>query len=656
MRKFYLWCFLLLGCSTLFAQEGDFDFGVADNFHLNQKTYPKDSTANAYVIKEFGSAYISEGENIGLVFTYHIKIKILTNNGLNQANITIPIRKSDGVSEKIIDIKAVTNNLDNGFTQSTALKDENIYTEKVSDYYERKKFTLPNAKVGSIIEYQYTITSPFIFNYRNWEFQSGIPKIESEYWAKIPANYTYNIALSGFKKLDKNDPELIKDCFKIGGGVADCSLLKFGMKDIPAFLEEDYMTASKNFLSAIRFELMDIKYFDGRTKNITKSWADIYKDLKSDADFGLQIKRNSDLFKEQILKLQLGSKSQDSLARNVYDMVKNWYRWDDYYGKYAKSGLKKAYQSHSGNVADINLALIGALQYAGIETEPVLVSTRDNGFPTKIFPVMSDFNYVIAKVNVANESYLLDATDKDLPFGMLPFRCLNKEGRAIGKDSCYWVDLIPKKKYRQTDYVQLKLDSLGNLSGKIVIQSIDYQAFNKRKKIKEFATTDEYIENLDEKYTSLKIKNYKITNLDSLDSPLVEEYDVVIKAFDSMDAKTLSISPFLFNRMTENPFKLNERTYPIDFGAQKHFSTIFRLEIPANYEVKLLPASVALQLPGNDGRYTFTSTVVNKNLITASETFTINKSEISGEQYPYLKELYNKIVQSNKSNIIIRKK
>ncbi len=656
MRKFYLWCFLLLGCSTLFAQEGDFDFGVADNFHLNQKTYPKDSTANAYVIKEFGSAYISEGENIGLVFTYHIKIKILTNNGLNQANITIPIRKSDGVSEKIIDIKAVTNNLDNGFTQSTALKDENIYTEKVSDYYERKKFTLPNAKVGSIIEYQYTITSPFIFNFRNWEFQSGIPKIESEYWAKIPANYTYNIALSGFKKLDKNDPELIKDCFKIGGGVADCSLLKFGMKDIPAFLEEDYMTASKNFLSAIRFELMDIKYFDGRTKNITKSWADIYKDLKSDADFGLQIKRNSDLFKEQILKLQLGSKSQDSLARNVYDMVKNWYRWDDYYGKYAKSGLKKAYQSHSGNVADINLALIGALQYAGIETEPVLVSTRDNGFPTKIFPVMSDFNYVIAKVNVANESYLLDATDKDLPFGMLPFRCLNKEGRAIGKDSCYWVDLIPKKKYRQTDYVQLKLDSLGNLSGKIVIQSIDYQAFNKRKKIKEFATTDEYIENLDEKYTSLKIKNYKITNLDSLDSPLVEEYDVVIKAFDSMDAKTLSISPFLFNRMTENPFKLNERTYPIDFGAQKHFSTIFRLEIPANYEVKLLPASVALQLPGNDGRYTFTSTVVNKNLITASETFTINKSEISGEQYPYLKELYNKIVQSNKSNIIIRKK
>ncbi|HET8829192.1 MAG TPA: DUF3857 domain-containing protein, partial [Pelobium sp.] len=616
MQKFYLFFFLLIKLLPSFAQEeGDFPFGAVDIFHLNEKTYSKDSTADAYVVKEFGRAYISEAENTGLVFTYHIKIKILTNKGLEQANIIIPLRKSDNSSETIRDLKAVTINLENGIPQATSLENEKIYTEKVSDYYQRKKFTLPNAKVGSIIEYQYTMDSPFIFNFRNWEFQSDIPKMESDYWAKIPANYSYNIALTGFKKLDKQDSELVKNCFKIGGGVADCSLFKWGMKDIPAFIEEDYMTASKNFLSAIRFELIEIKYFDGRTQRITKSWQDIYKELKLDTDFGIQIKRHSDLFENQILKLKVIHKNQKELAKGVYDTVRDWYRWDDYYGKYAKNGLKKAHETRTGNVGDINLALIGALQYAGINTEPVLISTRENGIPTKLFPVMSEFNYVIAKVNVDNESFLLDATDRDLPFGMLPFRCLNKEGRAIGKDSCYWVNLIPDKKYKQVDFIQLKLDSSGNFTGKITIKTIDYQAFYKRKKIKEFASTDEYIENLDEKNPNLRVKNYTISNLDSLDLPLTEEYEVVINAFDSMDSKTLSINPFIFNKTTENPFKLKDRIYPIDFGAQKDFATVFQLEIPENYQVKLLPASVALKLPENNGRYIFKTEVLSNNLI-----------------------------------------
>lgn len=657
MRKLYLSVLLFLGFLSAFAQEdGNFPFGTVDASHLQQSTYSKDSTAEAYVINEFGSAYISERENTGLVFTYHVKIKILNNKGLDQANIIVPIRSSDGSSEFLRDIQAVTINLENGLPQKTTLDPKKIYTEKVNEYYERKKFTLPDAKVGSIIEYQYTLESPFIFNFRNWEFQCGIPKIKSEYWVKIPGNYDYNIGLYGFQKLDRQDSELVKDCFRVGGGVADCSLMKFGMKDIPAFVEEDYMTASKNFISAIRFELRDIRYFNGTVKNFTKSWQDVYKELKTDVDFGVQIKRHSDLFKNQISALQVKYKDQKELAKGIYNTVKNWYQWDNYYGKYARNGLKKAYETRTGNVGDINLTLIGALQSAGINTDPVLLSTRDNGLPTKLFPVMSEFNYIIAKVNLNNESFLLDATDKDLPFGMLPFRCLNKEGRAIGKDSCYWVNLVPDKKYKQSDYIKLKLDSSGNFTGKITIRTADYQAYYKRKKIKEFASTDEYIENLDEKNPNIKIKNYSISNLDSLELPLTEEYEVVIKAFDAMDSKTFSINPFIFNKTTENPFKLNERIYPIDFGAQKDFATVFQLEIPKNYEVKLLPNSVALQLPENNGKYIFNSGLLNNNLITVSEFFTINKPEIPGTHYPYLKELYNKIVQSNKSNIIINKK
>ncbi|MFM7428477.1 MAG: hypothetical protein ACKO1F_01115, partial [Flammeovirgaceae bacterium] len=90
-----------------------------------------------------------------------------------------------------------------------------------------------------------------------------------------PANYSYNASIKGFLKLCKNDSELVKDCFSYGSAKADCSLLKFGMINIPAFKEEEFMTAKSNFLSAINFELEQIRYFDGRVDKITKEWKDV---------------------------------------------------------------------------------------------------------------------------------------------------------------------------------------------------------------------------------------------------------------------------------------------------------------------------------------------------------------------------------------------
>ncbi|ADY50639.1 transglutaminase domain protein [Pseudopedobacter saltans DSM 12145] len=657
MKKIVALINLLLFFLSSFAQRTEYKFGLLDREHLDMKVYSPDSSANSFVISEYGYSFISEGEGQGLIFEYYVKIKILNDKGINEANISIPLRKQDSnYFEKIYDIRAVSHTLDENNTyRKTELDRKNIYTEKKNNYLDVVKFAIPNVKVGTIIEYCYKVDSPFIYNFKKWNFQSTIPKKESVYWAKIPGNYNYNISLKGFYKLSDSKSELVKDCFKVGGGVADCGLYKYEMKNIPAFIEEEYMTSGENYLSSVNFELIEIKYFNGTTKKFTKTWQDIYNELKSNDDFGLQIKRNSDLFKNELKPIIETETDKEIVARKVYDIVKNWYKWNNYYGKYADLGLKKAYESRIGNIGDINLALIGALQYAKVDTEPVLVSTRDNGLPTRLFPVMSDFNYVIAKVNVNDKSYLLDASDKELDFGMLPYRCLNDQARAIGKDSCYWVSLKPTEKFKKWEYMNLELDSTGLIKGQVVKRYYGYDALSKRKLIKTYASENKYIDELRQKTPGIKILDFKISNLDSLAAPLVEELNIEIDAFDNLHGDKLSINPFFMGHMKENPFKLDERIYPVDFGAKTESNTVLNLKIPSNFKLDYASPAVALQLPKGSGHYICQVEMRNDNIISMYEKVVIDKPIYFSDEYQYLKELYNKIVQVNKTELIISK-
>lgn len=646
---------LLFSSLSSFSKDGDFEFGVVTSQELSQTKFPEDTTANAYVMNEFGEAFIVDPTETRLIFNYHVKIKILNKNGLDYANITIPVRKEkDFGLEEIYDLKAFTYNIENGVLVKNELDLSKVYTENVNVYTDLKKFTFPNVKEGSIIEYRYSLKSPFFFNFKKWEFQTDIPKVKSEYWAKIPGTFIYNISLKGFYKLSKNESNVENDCFNYGTAKASCAFFKFAMNNIPAFVEEEYMTAEENFISSINFELMEVKYLTGGGKKFSKEWNDVYLELKSNEDFGLQIKKHKDLFKTELDLLIAKESDKVALAKAIYTNVKDWYKWNGYYGKYADLGLKKSYSSHTGNTADINLALIGAMEYANIDTDPVLVSTRNNGLPTKVYPILSDFNYVIAKINIDDKSFLLDATDRDVPFGLLPLQCLNGEGRAIGRDSCYWVDLTPKKKYKNLNMANLEIQEDGSFTGKIIKYYFDYEALNQRKRIKKFASKDEYIEDLDERLTRLKIKDYKILNLDSIDNVLTEEFTVVIDGFDNLDKDKFLLNPFILDKISENPFKLDERLYPVDFGAPIETKNIVSLKVPENFISSTIPKPLNLAIPNNGGRYLFEVKVNNTN-ISISENILINKNIYDHTEYPYLKELYNQIVQNNQVSLIFNK-
>ncbi len=415
--------------------------------------YEPDTSAVALMLDEFGEAYFDNNNDHNLLFEYHARIKILKKGGVSYGTFEIPLRKSDGRTERIVSIRASSFNIENGSMRETKLDPKNVFLENQSKYYDAKKFAIPNVKEGSVIEVFYTLESPFVFQFRSWEFQSDIPKLQSEFWALIPGNYLYNVSLRGFLKLTKDESELVRSCFL----TADCSRLKFAIKNIPAFKEEEFMTAKSNFISAINFELSQINYFDGRKDKITKEWKDADEELRQNSQFGLQIKRGKDIIDEHVEQLIAGETDMLVKAKKIYDFIKGWYKWNDVYGEYSEFGIKKSFESKTGNVGDINLSLIAALKYAEVPVEPMLLSTRKNGLVTDIYPVLSDFNYVVAKVTINDKVYLVDATDDFHPFGLLPERCLNGKGRVIGDKESYWFDLKPTDKEKTTTMLTLVL-------------------------------------------------------------------------------------------------------------------------------------------------------------------------------------------------------
>ncbi|MEJ0031258.1 MAG: transglutaminase-like domain-containing protein [Bacteroidota bacterium] len=160
------------------------------------------------------------------------------------------------------------------------------------------------------------------------------------------------------------------------------------------------MTSKYNFISSIRYELQQIKQMNWSVDKFTKERKDADQEFKSSPTFGSQLKRSPDAMEDAVKGALIGEIDPLTRAKKVYDMVKFHFVWDGSYGDHTEYGVKKAFEEKKGNVADINITLIAALRSAGFDVEPVLIGTRDVGRPIELHPVLTDFNYVIAKLEL----------------------------------------------------------------------------------------------------------------------------------------------------------------------------------------------------------------------------------------------------------------
>ncbi|MFK7813000.1 MAG: DUF3857 domain-containing protein [Maribacter sp.] len=651
--KHLLLVLIFFSFSFAFSQMPD-TFSKLSESEKNLTSYEKDPEANAIVLYERGDNYFKVIDRyVRLVKEYHVKIKILNEKGFNEATINIALRKGDNSSEKLKKIKAVTHNGDKQFY----VQKSEIYAKDIHEYRTDHSFTFPKLEKGSIIEYKYTIVSPYIFNFRGWDFQSDIPKLYSEFNAKIPGNYRYNRTLVGDLELDVNDATLKKECFHVEGfsRSADCEVLKYTMKDIPAFkIEEDYMLAPSNYISRLDFELSEHARFDGITDKYTKTWKDVDLEFRGDKNIGRQLSKNG-FFEKNVPEKLLTEGDPLKRAKNIYAFIQKRFNWNGEYGIYGKARVKDAFEKGKGNVSEINMSLINLLNAADIKTNLMLLSTRSEGLPKKTHPVMTDFNYAVAKVNIDGKDYLLDATNSYLTFGMLPFRALNHYGRVMDfKNDSYWFDIIPltKNKDQIRSFVKFDLEKQKAV-GVLDMINTGYDAVDRRVLLDEYSE-EKYLEEWEKDIEGdFEIVNYKLNSERTTDSQVSERIEFEVQ--NVLNGNMLYFNPFLIRYFDKNPFTLEERTYPVDFGYNRRYKYDIKIAIPEGYEVHELPKDQSVKLGENLVTLKFYQKVAN-NQIGISFDLALNSTYLQPEDYEGLKQVFKHVTDIQKNSLVVLKK
>jgi len=654
----------LLFSHSLFSQKAPIKFGKIDKADLEMTIYAEDTSAHAVILCDYGSAellYEPTIEDFKVRFNRHIRFKILDKAGYDYANFSIPLYQSKGSSdrEKISKFKGSTYNLVNGEMIETKVSQKELIKEERSESLIYQKIAMPEIKEGAIFEIQYSISSPFTWNLQDWNFQDLVPTKFSEYRVEYPDWFDYKTNFTGydFNYLTTNDSG--SKTGRINELSVDYTKKKFRWiaEEMPAFKPEEFSVSPHNFLTSVDFELASYQFPNSPYKNFTKTWTDIAKLMRESDAIGSQLRKmKTNFLKEAAATLKTSQEAPKDQIAAIYHNVKQKIEWDGNYSKYANNDLKKVYKEGKGNAAEINLALIAMLQQAGFDARPVAISTRDYKLLNEFFPKLNQFNYLIAGVVLADgKVWLLDATDRSLPINLLPSRCINGKGMMVHENGFDWVELNPNGKYRYIRQVKAQLQEDLTWQGTMNIKCRDYAANSARKSFAAEGSEEKYMLYLENEYEGLNLENASLEEMKTLARETKESFDLTINDQVIDGGNMLYFNPMLNFAIEENPFKLADRKYPIDYNYPHEFIYSASFEIPEEYTIEEVPEKIAIALPEKGGSFNYTTTIQG-NTINLTSIMKINKHLYMPQEYTALKEFYNQIIDKMANQVVLKKK
>ncbi|MCZ8230390.1 DUF3857 domain-containing protein [Flavobacterium sp.] len=665
--KSFIVCLIALIHINVYSQELELDkVTIAE---LQEKQHPKDTTAAAAILFKRGKVNFEFSQDQGFTMLTEVttRIKIYKKEGYEWANKKIDFYSVSNSKEVVSFSDAITYNLVNGKVEKAKLKSDGIFEEKVNKYWSSKKITMPNVSVGSIIEYTYRVKSPRIAELTDWAFQASIPVNYSEFKTYVPEYFVYNTNMKGtimpLRTVGKSRKSMNYsyrqefDPGRAGGSTSqeklefDETITAYIAKDLPALKEESFVNNINNYISSVSHELSSIRYPNQPYKNFSTNWESVAKAIYEDEDFGSELNKTG-YFEDEIKALVGSLNSPEEKTVAIFNYVKNNVKWNGFRGYYCEQGVRTAFKNKTGNVGDINLMLTAMLRYAGLQANPVLVSTRDNGIA--LFPSRTAFDYVIAAIEFPNELVLLDATAANAIPNVLPTRDLNWMGRLIRKDgSSSQVDLMPKTLSNDAITMSYTVEPSGKVTGKMQRQLTNYNAMLYRNRVNG-ENQDTYLEKLENEKGKIEIEDYKRNNEKELQLPVSEVFTFKGSNLCEVIQDKIYINPLLFYTYKENPFKQETREYPIDYSFPFMDRYAVNIQVPEGYVVESVPVPANIVMQDDLGGFKFL-TSVNGKTIQLSVQHQIKVPIVASDYYEMLKEYYQKMIEKVNEKIVLKK-
>ncbi|RMA57199.1 transglutaminase domain-containing protein [Ulvibacter antarcticus] len=667
---------LLVFCAVQFSTSQNFKFGKVSKEELEEKVHPTEPDANAAILyREYDSRF-EQSQQWGFFIVEEVfeRIKIYNKEGFDWATKKVNLfQGGGGDEEEIQNLKAYTYYLDSsGKVEKVKLKGDGIFDEERNEYWEVKKFTMPDLKEGCVIEFRYTKKTPFINSLDEYRFQETIPVNELNFKFAAPEYYNYKMHQKGwmpFKIQNDGRERSMSYSHKLGtrsGSVKDLAeahkvvnsnitfrenIYKVVMQNVPAMKEEPYSGNLDNYSASIKMELSYVQFPNAGLETYATTWEAVSTSIYKSDSFGGQLNKTQ-YFKDDIDQLLTGAADNSEKMLRIFEYVKNKLNWNKFNSVFANDGLRTAYNEGKGNAAEINLMLTAMFRYAGLNANPILVSTKENGIP--IFPTRSGFNFVIAGVEIENEVILFDATNKKNEINILETKLLNWQGRIIREDgSSTWVSLLPTNPAVRSTLVNAVISEDLSAAGSSKNRFTGHLSQKYRSNF-ELANAEERRKSLEEDAGETEMSNIDFENLTTLYQPVNLTYD--FKTFDAVEkiGDKLYFSPILFMGNEENPFKLDERKYPVDFKYPKKDRYMINITIPEGYKVETLPESASFGLERNALNYRY-AVSNNGDKLQLSVEYSVNEAFIGADEYASLKKFFELLIEKEKEKVVLSK-
>ncbi len=657
---------MLLVCLNGMAQKSPLDKITEEE--LEMTVYEKDSVAPAVYLNKHRETYFDYTDEKGFIIINEFteRIKILSKAGLDYATKKITSYKNDDDKEFVDKIWGRTYNLQNGKINEAELEESAIFQREVSERYDETAFTMPDAQVGSVVEWGFKTISPF-WKVDDLIFQEDIPVMTYHATIRTPGAFTFRRVKRGYfqiqpeERVEKRSLGVhysMKDSYGSSTQNSRSARLSFSeviaeydKTDIPALKEEIYVTNPRSYRMSVVYELVSTEFTEGNKKEYATTWEEVARSIFKDSRFGDRLKNTRFLkdIKASIISKQL---SDSEKINFILNHIKSRMTWDGDYGKYAEDDLDEAYERGSGNISEINLTLIALLKECGLEAHPILLSSKQYGIP--LYPTLEGYNYVIAGVRNKGKTILLDATDKLSSPNILPNRVYNWTGRMVNDMGVSQeIDLFENVNAASAIFVKGSISEEGSIEGDFKQRFTSLEALKIRH---EFLGSEEskWQEGEQRTFGLSEMKDYSLEGLEEFEAPVVKSFSFKLDQGLDRVGNKLFVTPLSFLRLSENPFKSDQRQFPISFDYPRSTDIVLHMELPKGYTVSSIPQSLNLALPDDSGTFIYTI-AENNGVLQVMMRFKINKHIIPVEYYESLKEFYKLRAEKENEKVVLEK-
>ncbi|MBQ3770711.1 MAG: DUF3857 domain-containing protein [Bacteroidaceae bacterium] len=648
---------LLTGSLCAHAQKKFAKVDVAD---FKTTVCAIDSSAAAEYIYRIGETeyYYAEG-HFYIKTELKTRIRVLKDDGKDAANVAIryyynskrPVTEND----RIQNLSATAYNLVDGKVVKTSMPSKYVFKETVNENSERMKFSIPDVKVGTIIEYKYTHISEGYHNIDTWYSQQEYPVQYSFYTVTIPQYFKFHIEEKGFQH-SNTTRKPVDMVFNVQGNVLKTTgeRVTTEAENLKAIKDEGFVWCPKTYSHNLSFELYGIDIPGAVYKDYTSSWNSVRKTLAEEGGYRKCLSLKNP-YSEEMKQLGLDGMSATKKASVLFGFIQKKLKWNGDY-KLVADNPNKAVKNGKGSNAELNFIYMSMLREAGITCTPLLLCLRDRGRLPVTYPSIDKLHtFVVAFSDEKGALFFADCSAEYGDVNVLPLNLLAEgvlyETGITSIDSQVF-DLAAIRGHAAKTVIRCGINPEGDLVGTKNNTCTGILAEMFKKQYHETEDSLALIEKI-EKWGDCKLQSYNVKNVEGTGLSSTEQYRFTKSLGKSGDR--LYVNPMVFADERNNYFVNPTRDMPIEFSNLQNTEIKSSILIPEDYEIEEIPAGKLLTF--KDGELEAKIDIKQQGrLITTVYDFNVNNSFILAADYAELQKFWTELLDINSLKIVLKKK